>query len=66
MTYDLAMEMVKTHNRRATILLARADRTMSPTVRAALVRQANEEQMAAIRWTNEARVYKPLPRMVSA
>lgn len=61
MNYDMAMEMVKSHNRRAAILWSRAERTMSVAARAAIMLAANTEQMAAVRWTAEARVYRPLP-----
>lgn len=64
MNYTTALEMARTHNRRAAILLRRLDRTLSGSARTAILRQINEEQTSAAQWTDAARIYKPLPRAV--
>lgn len=59
-------ELARSHERKAKVLWARADRTLSPAVKAKIILQANAEQNSAVYWTMRVRNLTPRPIKVSA
>lgn len=63
---DTMRELARTHERAAKALWGRADRALSPRVRATLMIRANEEQQRALYWTLRARNLAPKGARASA